>query len=486
MAKITVDFSKQKGKIKPVNGVGQPPILYGVDDEMFHYLTEARIPFSRLHDTGGFLGGNRFVDVPNLFRDFDADPDDPAAYDFAFTDVLITSLIKHGVEPFFRLGVSIENDIAIRAYRIDPPKDFHKWAVICEHIIRHYTEGWADGFRYNIRYWEIWNEPDNWEEIELNQEWHATKEVFYEFYGVASIYLKEKFPHLMIGGYGSCGFCSLDGEGTKLANSSPRYAYFVEFFDGFIDYIKAHNCPLDFFSWHSYTTPSRTMGHARYARRRLDEAGYTHTESTCNEWNYRADLRGTVQHAAFTTGMLLGFQDVPLDSAMFYDARCGVSTYSGLFNPAHAETVPRILRLHRLRRAVCPRHAGGKHLRHGECLCGRGDGRGGQLPRDRQHHRQGYAARPVARRQKGHGVQVHRRDPHLHRLRFAGDPRRIHGAVHGDGITKERKTPDALRREFFLKRCQIFLRLKGAVILPINCPISSRVSVSFAMSSTAR
>lgn len=340
MAKITVDFSKQKGKIKPVNGVGQPPILYGVDDEMFHYLTEARIPFSRLHDTGGFLGGNRFVDVPNLFRDFDADPDDPAAYDFAFTDVLITSLIKHGVEPFFRLGVSIENDIAIRAYRIDPPKDFHKWAVICEHIIRHYTEGWADGFRYNIRYWEIWNEPDNWEEIELNQEWHATKEVFYEFYGVASIYLKEKFPHLMIGGYGSCGFCSLDGEGTKLANSSPRYAYFVEFFDGFIDYIKAHNCPLDFFSWHSYTTPSRTMGHARYARRRLDEAGYTHTESTCNEWNYRADLRGTVQHAAFTTGMLLGFQDVPLDSAMFYDARCGVSTYSGLFNPLTLKPFP--------------------------------------------------------------------------------------------------------------------------------------------------
>lgn len=340
MAKITVDFSKQKGKIKPVNGVGQPPILHGVDDEMFHYLTEARIPFSRLHDTGGFLGGNRFVDVPNLFRDFDADPDDPAAYDFAFTDVLITSLIKHGVEPFFRLGVSIENDIAIRAYRIDPPKDFHKWAVICEHIIRHYTEGWADGFRYNIRYWEIWNEPDNWEEIELNQEWHATKEVFYEFYGVASIYLKEKFPHLMIGGYGSCGFCSLDGEGTKLANSSPRYAYFVEFFDGFIDYIKAHNCPLDFFSWHSYTTPSRTMGHARYARRRLDEAGYTHTESTCNEWNYRADLRGTIQHAAFTTGMLLGFQDVPLDSAMFYDARCGVSTYSGLFNPLTLKPFP--------------------------------------------------------------------------------------------------------------------------------------------------
>ena len=41
-----------------------------------------------------------------------------------------------------------------------PPKDFRKWAQICEHIIRHYNEGWADGHKWDIRYWEIWNEAD--------------------------------------------------------------------------------------------------------------------------------------------------------------------------------------------------------------------------------------------------------------------------------------------------------------------------------------
>lgn len=340
MALITVDFEKRRGGIKPVNGVGQPPILYGADDSMFHYLTEAHIPFSRLHDTGGLFGGNRFVDIPNLFRDFDADPEEPASYDFAFTDVLITSLIRHGVEPIFRLGVTIENDAAIRAYRIYPPKDFHKWAVICEHVIRHYTEGWANGFRYTIRYWEIWNEPDNFEEPELNQEWRGTKEQFYELYGATAPYLKERFPHLKIGGYGSCGFYALDGVGTDLANSSPRYAYFVEFFDGFLEYVRAHSCPLDFFSWHSYAAPASTLRYAAYARRRLDEVGLTQTELSCNEWNYRADLRGTAQHAALTAGMLLGFQDTALDSAMFYDARCGVSAYSGLFNPLTLQPFP--------------------------------------------------------------------------------------------------------------------------------------------------
>ena len=27
-------------------------------------------------------------------------------------------------------------------------------------VIRHYTEGKWNGYRYDIEYWEIWNEPD--------------------------------------------------------------------------------------------------------------------------------------------------------------------------------------------------------------------------------------------------------------------------------------------------------------------------------------
>ena len=60
------------GKIKPMHGVGQPPIQ-GTDFSMFRYLNEAGIPFSRLHDVGGWFGGNLWVDIPNIFRDFNAD-----------------------------------------------------------------------------------------------------------------------------------------------------------------------------------------------------------------------------------------------------------------------------------------------------------------------------------------------------------------------------------------------------------------------------
>ena len=106
-AEVKVDFATETGPVKPVNGVGQPPMLGFGNDRLFHYLTEAGIPFSRLHDTGGAFGKNVYVDIPNIFRDFDADENDPKSYDFAFTDDLMVKLDKAGVRPYFRLGVTI-------------------------------------------------------------------------------------------------------------------------------------------------------------------------------------------------------------------------------------------------------------------------------------------------------------------------------------------------------------------------------------------
>lgn len=336
---LTVNSDKTIGKIKPMHGVGQPPFT-GSNFKMFHYLTEAGIPYSRLHDVGGPYGGFRWVDIPNIFREFDNDPTDPASYDFTFTDLLITALVESGVEPFFRLGVTIENDAMIKSYRLEPPSDYHKWAVVCEHIIRHYTEGWANGFTYDIKYWEIWNEPDNYEAINENQMWRGTKEEYYALYDVASKHLKQCFPHLKIGGYASCGFYALKNAFISSANSSPRKEYFIDFFNGFLEYIKKNNCPLDFFSWHSYDGIENNKLYAEYARKRLDEAGYNGTETICNEWNSEVKSRGTAHHAALTCGMMLAFQNTPLDSAMFYDARFGVSVYGSMFHPLTGEPFP--------------------------------------------------------------------------------------------------------------------------------------------------
>ena len=331
--KICVDPSTLLGPVKPVNGVGQPPIVGTVQYPMFRYLKEAGIPFSRLHDVGGMFGRNVFVDIPNVFRDFDADETDPANYDFAFTDLLINGLVENGVEPFYRLGVTIENYATVRRYRIEPPKDFAKWARICEHVIRHYTEGWADGFRHTITHWEIWNEPENWETAEKNEMWHGTFEEYCRLYDVASKHLKAAFPHLRIGGYASCGV----GAAAEREDWHPdaRSRNQLACFHVFLDYVRQHGCPLDFFSYHTYAGVPDLPLQIAYVREHLDKAGFAHVPTCLNEWLPAPshDKLGTALQAAEVAATLLLFQNGPVDSAAIYDARCGVGNYSPLFNP---------------------------------------------------------------------------------------------------------------------------------------------------------
>lgn len=346
MNTITVDFDRIVGKIKPFHGINNAPI-YGADTKLYHYLSEAGIPFSRLHDTGGKYGGGVYVDIENLFRDFDADETDPASYDFAFTDFLINNIKKQGTDIIFRLGATIENDHFVRAYHIFPPKDNLKWAKICEGIIKHYNCGWANGFHLNIRYWEIWNEPDNEPEIADNPMWKGTKEQYFKLYEVASNYLKQKFPDIKIGGYASCGFYALFGGFVGCANSSPRTEYFIEFFQAFLQYISSteHHSPLDFFSWHSYADSRGTVLAAKYVREQLDRYGFGNAETMLNEWNPGIHRRGTEADACYILEMMLKLHGTPLDIMAYYDGQIHGS-YNGLFDPVKLDIFPAYYAFH--------------------------------------------------------------------------------------------------------------------------------------------
>ncbi|MBR5783134.1 MAG: hypothetical protein IKY33_02790 [Clostridia bacterium] len=337
MANIKIDLTQKVGKIKPMHAVGQPPIE-GLELSMFdnlHYLAEAGIPYSRLHDVAGSYASNIFVDIPNIFRDFDADVNDPASYDFVFTDALIEALVKAGIEPYYRLGVTIENNAMIKSYRLDPPKDPYKWACICEHIIAHYIDGWADGYHYDIKYWEIWNEPDDG--LRVSQMWNGTKEQYYELYDVSAKHLKKVFgDRIKVGGYAAINFHAAVWPEKYTDTSIPyirRRHYYVEFFHGFMEYIQKSDAPLDFFSWHSYSETEKAVQVAHWVREQLDSYGFTNTENHLNEWNPFHRERGTAHHSAEVTAMMLGMQKAPLDVLAFYDARMGGDAYGGFFNP---------------------------------------------------------------------------------------------------------------------------------------------------------
>lgn len=153
MGRIVVNFDKILGRIKPMHCVNNGPAAQSNDtleNTYFYLYKDLGIPYARNHDASFYskYGLEHTVDVNNIFRDFDADPEDPKSYDFACTDDYIKMTELCGTHHFYRLGSRIEHEI--KKYGTVVPKDFKKWAVICEYIIRHYTEGWADGFFYDM------------------------------------------------------------------------------------------------------------------------------------------------------------------------------------------------------------------------------------------------------------------------------------------------------------------------------------------------
>lgn len=327
MQTISVDFSKKLGQMKPMHAVNNGPVYKFTEDQRITNIDafrEAEIPYARTHDASfcSSYGGEHTVDIIAIFPDFSKDPDDPASYDFTLTDEYMQVMDFAGVKPFYRLGNKIEH--WKKKYGTLPPPDFKKWAVVCEHIIRHYTEGWADGFKYDVEYWEIWNEPDlDPDDSTHKRTWGGTKLQFFDLFEIAAKHLKSCFPHLKIGGPAIC---------------NPKGGWK----DEFLAFCRDHNVPLDFFSWHVYAKlPSRVLEYEREVRAALDANGFTETESILNEWNYVKGWTGdnwvysirtmkNLKGAAFVASTIEASQYEPLDMLMYYDAR--PCTLNGMFS----------------------------------------------------------------------------------------------------------------------------------------------------------
>lgn len=323
MTELNIDLTKTAGKIKPMNAVNNGPVGGETRDSgNFMLYKEAEIPYARNHDAAFYsdYGGEFTVDVHNIFRNFDADENDPSSYIFEPTDKYIKMTAAAGTETFYRLGSKIEHGFKYGTY---PPKDFLKWAKICEHIIRHYNEGWADGFDYNITYWEIWNEPECTTSDGSHCCWQGTEEQFIEFYEVTAKYLKKNFPNLKIGGPAFC---------------SPWRDNFKR---NFLKAVKERDIPLDFYSYHCYANaPIGVCNAVLEGERALSEYGLEDTFTILSEWNYIKGWSGedwryslirekSIKGAAFIAGSMSVCQNTSLGMLMYYDARpCGMN---GLF-----------------------------------------------------------------------------------------------------------------------------------------------------------
>ena len=141
MDKISINFENITGKIKPMHAVNNGPLKASSVEQSrgnFDEFKAARIPYARNHDASfcSAYGGEHAVDVNAVFPDFNANPYDTRSYDFALTDDYVKVINDAGCKVFYRFGSKIEH--WRKKYGTIVPADFHNWAVICEHIIRHF------------------------------------------------------------------------------------------------------------------------------------------------------------------------------------------------------------------------------------------------------------------------------------------------------------------------------------------------------------
>jgi hypothetical protein len=154
----------------------------------------------------------------------------------------------------------------------------------------------------NIRYWEIWNEPD------LSPFWSGTSSQFYALYADTARALKSLHSWMEVGG-------------PALTTNNDLTGYR----ESLLAYIRANHLPLDFYSIHHYTDftedPVDFVRLGQQYRQLLDSYGFTRTALQLTEWNYGlVDNPSDTGRAAFVADSLVYMQATPLQRAFYYRA----------------------------------------------------------------------------------------------------------------------------------------------------------------------
>lgn len=279
---ISVDATVTVGTLRPFSGV-QAAATQGTA-----FYRRAHVDLVHMHVA---VAG----EIDAIFPEISSAVEDPKSYRFASTDRLVASIRSGGAEPLFGL--------AGRADAAAAPPDPDKWAQIVRHIVLHYNAGWNKGFRFGIRYWEIWDSPD------AEASWRGSAQEYYALYAKSAQAIQAADDSALVGG-------------PALAKPLIAGAYREKF----LDFVRVNRLPLNFFSWHFTTVDSNDpylfVAIARQLRTILDAHGFGSARSILDEWGADPADRemSKAAQAAFVVSALIYMLGGPIDAQTYQPA----------------------------------------------------------------------------------------------------------------------------------------------------------------------
>ncbi|REC97816.1 glycosyl hydrolase family 39 [Microbacterium sp. AG157] len=309
---LVVDAGRES-TFRSLNGVGGVPgpvAAYPDFPDMTPLWREAGVTLVRSFDWISRLDTR---DEPtSLFPDWSADPDDPASYNFAATDAWVDAVHSIGAEVLFTVASSIPKNKL-------PAADVEVYGRVVEHIVRHYSQGWAGGPATPVRLYEFGDQPDFGP-----LHFAGRPEEFYAMYRAFCEAVHRVDPSLTVGG--------------------PSVAFSLEadspYREGFLKFVRENDLPLHFFSFLWFTDGSRDPMDYRYVARELravlDGHGFTDTDLTLSYWNYLAVPSSTApapEKGAFMAATAIALQDTVIDHAFFFRADTGRDPHYGFVDP---------------------------------------------------------------------------------------------------------------------------------------------------------
>ena len=353
LAVLAVDFGAETGPVRrELHSSGFGPKICSFPQRFADDIKSMGFKAARTHDWALVNANQRVCDYFHIFPMRDLDASDPKNYFFGPTDLLLKRTREDmGHDVFFRLGTSIEHS-GTNHFNAAIPADFDKVAEIFAGTVRHYNRGWANGFQWDVKYWEIWNEPDGranmWclpegdkvpdDPKEQERRDAKRRDLFVRFFVTALKRLKSEFPEIKVGGPALCFMRE-------------------EWFRPLLKACREAGVAPDFISWHHYEEdPDNVILAVDQARALCDEYGFIGCELILDEWHYFAIsdydwpdvaspdpavfgriLQGPRAHngidaSCFNLACLSLFQTSKLDQAYYYG--CGIEGLWGYLDAA--------------------------------------------------------------------------------------------------------------------------------------------------------